>query len=527
MNYATEKSGVIWKEPLALWAVMLGVLLLLTLIYFDGLERMVYKWSNSEEYGYGFLIPLIAIFLVWQRKNVLEQIPFPGSWFGLLLVVAGVFGLLLGELSTLYIIIQYSFLLALTGFVIALVGWRGLKQIWAPLALLIFMIPLPVFIYQGLSSQLQLISSELGVLVIRFFGISVYLEGNVIDLGAYKLLVVEACSGLRYLFPLACLSFIAAYLYKDVFWKRAVIFISSIPIGIFMNSFRIGVIGILVEYGGPEQAQGFLHYFEGWVIFMACMVILIGEMWLLGKIGPNPRPLADLFSLDFPEPTPAGSDIKYRRISTPVIASGLVLGLAAISTYSLGERHEIIPSRTDFSEFPLRIGAWQGERAAMEQIYIDALRFDDYIEADYISDEGSRVNYYVAYYGSQRKGQSAHSPRSCLPGGGWRIAELTQETLPDVQYAGMPLTVNRVLIEKGEYKQIVYYWFQQRGRIITNEYLVKWFLFWDAIWQQRTDGALVRLTAFLKPGEDFENADQRLIAFTRELVPHLNSYVPD
>ncbi len=79
MNYAAEKSGVIWKEPLALWAIMLGVLLLLTLIYFDGLERMVYKWSNSEEYGYGFLVPLIAIFLVWQKKNVLEQIPFPGS----------------------------------------------------------------------------------------------------------------------------------------------------------------------------------------------------------------------------------------------------------------------------------------------------------------------------------------------------------------------------------------------------------------------------------------------------------------
>jgi len=210
---------------------------------------------------------------------------------------------LAGELSALYVIVQYSFLVVLAGLILALLGWRAFKIIWAPLVILLFMIPLPNFIYQGLSGQAQLISSKLGVSIIRLCDISVLLEGNVIDLGSYKLQVAEACSGLRYLFPLMSLGFIAAYLFNGAFWKRLMIFISTIPITILMNSFRIGVIGVLVDRWGISMAEGFLHDFEGWVIFMACTGVLIAEMWALAKIGKNPRSLAEVFQLNFPSPS--------------------------------------------------------------------------------------------------------------------------------------------------------------------------------------------------------------------------------
>ena len=151
--------------------------------------------------------------------------------------------------------------------------------------MLFFTIPLPKFLYNNLSSQLQLISSEIGVWFIRLFDISVYLEGNVIDLGNYKLQVVEACSGLRYLFPLMTLGFIAAYFFKGAFWKRAIIFLSSIPITVLMNSLRIGMIGVTVEYWGVAAAEGLLHDFEGWVVFMACTAVLVLEMWVLAHVG--------------------------------------------------------------------------------------------------------------------------------------------------------------------------------------------------------------------------------------------------
>ena len=111
--------------------------------------------------------------------------------------------------------------------------------------------------------------------------------------------------------------------------------------------------------------------------------------------------------------------------------------------------------------------------------------------------------------------------------GGWEISTLTQHAVPGATVNGRPLVVNRTQIAKGDFKQLVYYWFQQRGRVITNEYLVKWYLFWDALTRNRTDGALVRLTAMVRPGEAWEKADERLDAFARDVEGQLQRYVPN
>ena len=155
---------------------------------------------------------------------------------------------------------------------------------FVPIIFLLFAIPLPYFIDAVLSYRLQLISSELGTAFIRLFQIPVFREGNVIDLGVYKLQVVEACSGLRYLYPLMSLGFLAAYFFQAPIWQRALIFLSTIPITIVMNSLRIGIVGILVDHFGPQDADGFLHMFEGWIIFIACAGVLVAEMSLLARL---------------------------------------------------------------------------------------------------------------------------------------------------------------------------------------------------------------------------------------------------
>jgi exosortase len=132
---------------------------------------------------------------MWENKEKLSDLPRDGNWAGLFFVLVGLLVGIAGELATLFIITQYAFLLTLYGLCLSLVGWRGVRLLWFPLAYLIFMIPLPGFLYNSLSAYLQLISSSLGVSFIRFCDISVFLEGNVIDLGTYKLQVVEACSG--------------------------------------------------------------------------------------------------------------------------------------------------------------------------------------------------------------------------------------------------------------------------------------------------------------------------------------------
>jgi EpsI family protein len=200
---------------------------------------------------------------------------------------------------------------------------------------------------------------------------------------------------------------------------------------------------------------------------------------------------------------------------------------ATLAVWTLPEREEIVPDRAYFADFPLQLSDWSADVGQLDQIYVDALKFEDYFLADYSNPKGDLVNVYVAYYESQRKGASVHSPRSCIPGGGWRITDLSQRSIDGVEASGKPLRVNRVQIELEDTKQLVYYWFQQRGRILTNEYLVKWYLFWDALTRSRTDGALVRLTAAVRPGQDVAAVDGQLAAMVRLIVPPLDRYIPE
>jgi len=204
----------------------------------------------------------------------------------------------------------------------------------------------------------------------------------------------------------------------------------------------------------------------------------------------------------------------------------LLVPVAFASTHMV-EREEAPPPRAMFVDFPMKLDGWLGTSLTLEKQYIDTLRFDDYVLADYRVGDGQPVNLYAAYYRSQRKGQSAHSPQSCLPGGGWEISSINSMDLPANSGMVRSLHVNRALIQKDDQKQIVLYWFKQRDRILCNEYLVKLYLFWDALSRARTDGALVRIASLVGPGETEDIVDQRLLRFVATIDPELTRYVPD
>lgn len=523
-------------SPVAVWKMSPLTTLLVIIVsgvvgftFYKGFDFIFYMWFNKEEYSHGVLIPFISAFLIWQRKDVLERMPFTGSVTGVSLVFLGLVLFVMGRMSALSLLINYSMIIVIAGLFLAYMGWRAFQIILVPMLLLFIMIPLPGFLYETFSANMQLISSDIGVTIIRMFGISVFLEGNVIDLGAMKLQVVEACSGLRYMFPLMTLGLIAAYFYKDSLWKRITVVLSSIPIAILMNSVRIAVIGVLVEYGGPAQAEGFLHDFEGWIVFMACTAVLVGEIWLLSRVGGAKRPLRQVFGLEFPSDTPKDASVQKRTLPVPFVVASMIIATTAIASIVLPERASAAVPRKSFSEFPLHLGTWQGRAEQMEKIYIDALNFDDYLLANYVGAERQpAVNLYVAYYENQLAAHKVpHSPRACLPGGGWKLTDLRVHASGVTSASGEPLMVNRVVIQHGDQKQLVYYWFQQRGRNITSEYLVKWYIFWDSLTKNRTDGALVRLVSPVRPSEDIADVDRRLAEFTKQIDVPLKAYIPD
>ncbi|MDH3281230.1 MAG: VPLPA-CTERM-specific exosortase XrtD [Gammaproteobacteria bacterium] len=489
-----------------------------------GLLNLFERWSKQEEYSHGFIIPLVALYFIWQKRSYLETLPVSPSPWGIVAVAIGLTILLLGELTAIFILTQYAFVIVLFGLVLAFAGSRITRAVAVPLLLLLFAIPLPYFIDSDLSGELQLISSQFGVGVIRLFNIPVYLEGNVIDLGTYQLLVTEACSGLRYLYPLMSFGFICAYLWKADFWKKVIVFVSTVPITVVLNSFRIGAIGFLVENFGIAQAEGFLHDFEGWIIFMTCVVILLCEMAVLGRIG-TLSPVSTMFDKPFTSITD-NTLVGDKSIPRPFLISGaLVLG-AAVAIGVISERADAVPERRSFASFPLVMDEWRGRAEQIPENVLNKLQLTDYLLVDFTRADGGLVNLYVAYYENQRKGQSPHSPRVCIPGGGWQIASF-ERTLLDAGIVGtQPLHFNRVVIRRGEERQLVYYWFQQRGRLIANEYLAKWYLFRDAAFRNRTDGALVRLTTPVAKEHDLAVADARLRKLASKFVHALDAYVP-
>jgi len=490
----------------------------------NGLKDIFIRWSEQEEYSYGYFIPLIVVYIIYcKRKEILAETESP-SWLGVIITLIALLVLVIGELSAIYIFTQYSLIILLLGLTLSLFGKRVFGLIYIPIIILLFSIPLPYFIESELTWKLQLVSSEIGVDIIRIFGIPVFLEGNIIDLGNYKLQVIEACSGLNYLYPLMSIGFIVAYIFKAPFLYKSIIFLSTIPITIIMNSLRIGIVGMLVSYGGIKMAEGFMHYFEGWLIFLACLCILIFEIFLLTKIMPN-KPRLDMVLAISPGIKESYSKRLRFQFSLPfIVTSILVIFIAFIITH-LSNRIEISPHRISLNKFPDKFNEWKLIRSKLTPSIVQKLKFDDYFLGNYVKEKSIPIELYIAFYNSQRKGVSPHSPRVCIPGGGWHIKELERKVIKlDNNYK---LPVNRIIIEKNDEKKLVYYWFEQRNRSIANEYWMKWYLLLDAIFENRTDGALVRFTTDLDINNDENEADNRIKNLINVVYPILDNYIPN
>lgn len=506
-------------------------------VYWLGFGSLLAAWSTAE-YSHGPLIPLISLYLFLRELRKLDGATPPPAlpahlaganpWPGIALIIFSLGFGIFGNLIRIPDVVTYAFILWVGGVVLVGFGWARGRQHWAPVLHLIFMLPLPQFVYWQLTVFLQLVSSALGVWFIRQAGVPVFLEGNVIDLGVYKLQVAEACSGLRYLFPILSFSYLFGILYRGPFWHKALLFLMAAPLTVFMNSLRIGVIGVLVNSYGIEQAEGFLHFFEGWVVFGLCIVILFFVAMGLQRLAPKPLSIAQTIDMDFD-----GLGLQARRLFGIAASRGIVLAtlvtMAIATAFVLTPpRERIEVARDSFALFPRQIDDWQGTMIPLEPDIERVLGATDYVNGVYaIAGQPGYVSFFSAWYEKQTEGDGIHSPEVCLPVGGWEVFSIDPHTVsfPDTDYG--TFTVNRAVIQKGMSKQLVYYWFEQRGKRMTNDYAAKVSVVWDSLMIGRTDGALVRFVTEIAPGESEAEAEARMQGFMADLLPRLPAYIPE
>ena len=214
-----------------------------------------------------------------------------------------------------------------------------------------------------------------------------------------------------------------------------------------------------------------------------------------------------------------------RNSTTPRFVAAAVLIAAATIFLHAHSRSEVFPSRLPLKQFPQQLGGWTGTDVTIEKDVLDILGPGDFLLRVYQNQEKTQyIDLFIAYFRSQRTGDTIHSPQHCLPGAGWTPVENKHVTL--TMPGQEPFPANRYLIAKGDSRQLVLYWFWAHNRGVASEYWAKFYLVADSIKMNRSDGALVRITTPMYHGETADAAEQRVLPFAEKIMPILNSYIP-
>ena len=267
-----------------------ALLLLVAWLYASVLARLVLQWigpNSDPNFQHGIFVPLFALFVLWQDRKRLQAIESAPSWAGLPLVVLSLLMLALGVLGAELFFSRTSLLVLLAGLIILFQGWAFFRAVLFPWAFLFLMIPIPNLILQQVTFPLQLLASKLATGLLELVGVPVLRQGNVIVLASMPLDVAEACSGIRSLLTLVTLAIIYGYLMETRIWVRVLLTFLALPIAVAANSLRVFGTGMLVQYWDPDKAEGFFHTFEGWLIFVVALVMLLAAHRVISMIWKN------------------------------------------------------------------------------------------------------------------------------------------------------------------------------------------------------------------------------------------------
>jgi exosortase len=282
----------LWSRRLVVWSVILVGLILL--LYASVIKNLVTQWWTDADYSHGFFVPLFSGYILWHERERWTKTEIKPNNFGFVVMLGAICLLFLGSLGAELFSSRFSLLVLLAGMILFLAGGKMLRAVSFPLGYLMWMIPIPVIIYNQITFPLQLIASRLATSWLELAQVPVLRDGNILIMSNYSLEVVEACSGIRSLMTLMALAVAYGYLVSPRRWVRYVLAAFMVPIAIVTNAIRIMGAGLLARHFGPAAAEGFLHEFSGWAIFLVALLLMFGGHWTLRHISERRRKAANV-----------------------------------------------------------------------------------------------------------------------------------------------------------------------------------------------------------------------------------------
>lgn len=284
------KTAVPPGEPPVQSAVRVAVtalvlLLVLLWAYASVIASLARRWQTDPQSSHGFLIPVLAVFLLWQRR---EQMPasWPAAlnWWGVAILAGAALMRLLGVYFSLDWLDSFSLVVSLAGLVILLGSRLAWRWAWAAVLYTAFMIPLPYQFETALSGPLQRLATVASTYTLQTLGYPAMAEGNIIVLQDTRVGVSEACNGLGMLMAFFAISTAIALVCDRPMLDRAIVFLSAIPIGVLMNLIRITVTAVAHQTLGAETANRIFHDYAGWMMMPLAVAAMLLELWLLQKL---------------------------------------------------------------------------------------------------------------------------------------------------------------------------------------------------------------------------------------------------
>lgn len=487
------------------------------------LKTLVTIWWTNEDYSYGFLIPVVSAYLLWEKRKVIDGLQIRSAWLMLPLLVVFFLLSLYGTLGSSGNVSMPSIPILIMLYAAFCFGLPLVKKLIMPLGFLIFMIPVPPSVETSLGIFLKSISSKMGGWIIHAVNIPVYVSGNVIDIGITQLQVVDACSGMRYVFALFALGVLYSYFFESHLWKRIVCVLTTIPIAIITNALRIGATGILANYYGVKVAEGFFHGFSGWVIFMVAFAFLFLMGRLLRLFPPHGLLQEDedrAMSATNERNAPIIPD--NRGAFFTAIAMMIVFGLLSLSTRILPP----IMMQGGIASFSLSIAEWQGRSEFISPDIIEKSGAEESFSANYRNRKSDSVSLYIGYRSTAFLSNENffHTPTVCLPSSGWETKSISTREIQDVPKYGR-LKVSTMIIENFGVRQIVYFWFQTKDKTSHDKNINRFHLALHAIKRDNTYDLFIRPITMVRPNETIEDAEKRMDGFVRDMMNELLKFL--
>jgi len=473
--------------------------LLLGLLLYPTIREIALICWNSEDYSHGLILPLVSAYLLWTDREKLfanwsasrppERLS-AGAMIAFGLLMLGALLLCAGSITQILFISWFAVFPLVIGALALSLGWRATQPLIAPILLLFMAKPIPDSVVPLLFFPLQVTAARVSAQVLEMLSVPVFLAGNIIEIPGMRLMVEEACSGIRSLMALLTVACIVSLIVPMRLWARLMIIAVSVITAIALNVFRVALTGVLAHFYDPESATGFFHEFSGLVVFGIGLVIVYGLANLVsGKLpaqsGEKHVPLAPVLS--------------SRGVS--LCAFGLILAVSGQQFLDMRLARSG-GSNVQVEQFPATIDGWVGsDGQKMELSSREKLRLDGYVKRFYRKANEKAAFVYLGYWAQQSGEHQAakHSPMMCLPANGWKVTKLKPVTATLLN--GEKIPVSRVIGQYDQHFTLVYYFFFNGTQYYVREWEALIRIAVSAILGRRTDGGIVEISHELTPEE--------------------------